>query len=686
MAGKRRQRRQLRVEKLDPRVVLHGAPALGVANMTLSFVPDGTDVAGQASSSFEAFDAAGIDWQAAVREAAQIWVEHANLNLGEVPDEGQPLGVSGPTRGDARFGDIRIATVPLASDVYSISIPHDDQQSGTWAGDILLNRNLMPLNADDLRGVLVHELGHVLGLQHSDDPSSPLFSHGIPDSVELTADDIDRLREIFGTRGPDGHELERANDSFKRATRIKHSSSWFDGQTALIVYGDIASATDRDTFFLKPLEDYSGPVTFRLQSRELSFLSGKLEVFDSRQRLLAQAEAVGQGDVVIQLPAPVGGEYYYLRVSSDDPRFDVGDFALVTVFDELQTVAPSVIDEVVRGHFETLEPDELQLLFGEAPRLNDDGLMNDTFATATSLRTTPGFPEQTRYEEIGSIVQPADQDYYSFKTPEELRDGQVLHVRLSALERNGLIPRVTVFDRGENPVASTLLVHGNGDSLLEVGDLEADKTYYVKVEAELPGGAYATGNYQLHVSFAEHPADRAVLAEGHVGGGVVNQSHTLYVAQTQMFHLGLETQQASPQPATVWLQVFDQTDRLVYQLASGGNEFRTAKSVLLVPGTYRIRVTAVSAGGELGPIRYRIVGDAPSIPIGTELDDPTTAPFEVTDTGFLYPGGITDPAPLLVTDPVPNTDAPTATDEPALTDPQLFYWYENWLASATLLP
>src|SRR5437660_12272343 len=74
-------------------------------NMTLSFVPDGTDAGGAPSSLFRTLNAYAptAAWETQILRAFQTWAMATNVNIGVVNDGGQALGSTGAVQGDARF-------------------------------------------------------------------------------------------------------------------------------------------------------------------------------------------------------------------------------------------------------------------------------------------------------------------------------------------------------------------------------------------------------------------------------------------------------------------------------------------------------------------------------------------------------------------------------------------------------
>ncbi|MCA9177970.1 MAG: matrixin family metalloprotease, partial [Planctomycetales bacterium] len=229
--------RRLSLERLDDRRLLAGdvfdfsTESSGAwqshADLTVSLVPDGTDVAGRDSQLFEKMGGLGdvAQWQEAVLRAFQVWSESANINFGVVADSGDPLGSPGLADGDARFGEVRIAAIPMSPDVLAVSVPLDALNSGTWAGDLLFNSLANFDSLDAVYKTALHEVGHLLGLSHSQDPASPMYAQ-LGDAMLPTDADVAELQQRYGSRRLDANEEEsQPNDTLKRATKIRSTGS-----------------------------------------------------------------------------------------------------------------------------------------------------------------------------------------------------------------------------------------------------------------------------------------------------------------------------------------------------------------------------------------------------------------------------------------------------------------------------
>ncbi len=122
----KRKKRTLHLEALQPRhlMTVESLAWDGASSLRLSFVPDGTRVANQVSDANAVLSqsAAGANWKESVAKAFQVWAQYAAINVGVVGDSGDPMGVAGPVHGDERFGEIRVAGIPMTSDTWAAAV------------------------------------------------------------------------------------------------------------------------------------------------------------------------------------------------------------------------------------------------------------------------------------------------------------------------------------------------------------------------------------------------------------------------------------------------------------------------------------------------------------------------------------------------------------------------------------
>jgi len=110
--------RRLSVEHLEDRLTpAWGVPWFDGTSLSLSFVPDGTNISGTPS---DPPIVARIDQPTPVASARYSGPTRPGRlrrtsTSGLVSDGGQPMGIAGPPQEDIRFGDIRIGSRPLFS-------------------------------------------------------------------------------------------------------------------------------------------------------------------------------------------------------------------------------------------------------------------------------------------------------------------------------------------------------------------------------------------------------------------------------------------------------------------------------------------------------------------------------------------------------------------------------------------
>ena len=691
------------------------APWTTPGRLTLSFGENGTDIGGYPNTLFKSFGSVltNQEIENLIIKAFQEWAVLASVNIGVVDDDvSVPFGSGGSTPFNDQVGDIRIGAVPMAGDVYAIAVEHDDLLSGGWAGTILFNSNAQFVDAQQFYAVALHEAGHILGLEHSDNLDSVMHPTAL--NTEFAAEDVVNIRELYGARNLDQYDSAgQSNNNMGNASDIEDSGS-IRGAAPTIAFGDIGDSNDVDYFVLEPRNDYENSLTrFRLINRELSTIDLKMTVTDEFGNqvgdALSKSGGGGQGDdfsITISNTDPETEYFVRIETNPGSPHA-VGSYALVTTFESgpfgkgpLDETTLSQIYPIIKRFFNFEYQEEIQELFcrgGNDCPIFDTGIdddhdpesgvpMNDTFGTATVLEPLLEFPEGDRFREIASLsTDLTDVDFYRVTAP----NCSSLFIELTAIETGGPICDVQLFDAAQNLVAGEILVNGNGELLIQYDGLTPGASYFVEVIADDPV-IFAVGNYQLDLKFCRPSIAVDILAMGELTGSKRVSVHSLYVARSQLFHWCLSPESKGNMPpelerATVWMSIINQEGQVVHRIATRPNEKRSARSVVLRPGSYSIRVTisfprSVSRRLDFS-IAYSIFGEALSDPTGPEIIDASNDPFAPCDklsNEFCYPNGQMSEEPFIIVDNdgfVPDN----LPQDPPWTVDNIWYWEANWL-------
>lgn len=681
-----RRSRRLTCEPLESRLALSGLPSgfTNPAGLTLSFAPDGTKVQDQPSSLVATLAGKNglTQWQADVARAFQTWAQYANLNVGIVPDGGQPLGLRGPTHSDPRFGDIRIAGVPLSADTTGEAIAEQRTIAGSWAGDVVLNMSAAWPTDARLFQVALHEAGHAFGLGHSADPNSPMFAHTGSPTSGPTATDIAQLQALYGPRRADIFEGSNGNDTVNRAARIPHAEAadGFDGTTPLVVYGDIQSAADKDVFLLPVLAGYHGPLTFQLWTAGISLLQGRISLLDKDGNVLDTAQSSSAlGDVLtLHLPAASDAKYHVRIEPVTSDAFAAGAYGLVVKYDSLITVTAAAIQTaVLSGHqWESKTDDSAAdvdlrklLVSGAVKPLADDQHQDDSTASGKALTAVFDTAAVRKFQFVGTISDAADLDVYRLRSQSTPSATRGLTVAVQTLESSGLVPQLTILDKNGQILPTTIIANGDGLVMVRAANIVANQDYFVQIAGNGP----AVGNYAVQASFDDVPIVRSLLTAGELSAAQPQQLATLYVARPQLFSFALASEPAvgASGEQTIWATVYDDQHRTVAFLGAAVGQFRSGDNVLLAPGTYHIRFDGRSAGGTLAAAAmFQFYADGISDPIGPPLVDPGTGGLFVCAPGststFCYPGlpPTTDPFATANTTQSQNDPLTTVTAPP----------------------
>lgn len=687
-------------EPLEHRFAMNGDPTnwLNAQSLTLSFAPDGTSVSGQPSALEQTMTAASLNqWQETIVRAFQTWAQQASINIGIVADGGQPLGIRGASHNDRRFGDIRIAGIPLSPDTFGEAIHESRTMVGTWSGDVVFNTNAPWTSEADLFSVALHEAGHVLGLDHSADPLSPMFKHGISQTAGPTAGDIAALQAVYGSRRPDIYEGAQGNETISKATRIPHSEpiDGFNGQTPLVVYGDIRNSTDKDVFELPVLPGYHGPLTFEFVTSGISLLSGRMAILDRHGNVLGQvATTAAMGDkVTFQLSAATDEKYYVQIDTPSSDAFSSGAYAVVTKYDQLLTTDAAAIEKSVLEGFRwqartddgDAEVDVRKLLApGGTPQLADDLHQDDSVGTAAVLQATLDTPAVKKFQFVGTISDAADVDLFRLRSQSAPSAARGLTVSVESLEQGGLIPAVSLLDKNGTNLPITLLTNGNGQVMLRAEGIQPNQDYFIQIS----GRAGTLGNYALSARFDDVAISRTSVLTGNLSADTPYQAATMYVARPQLFSFAMESQTAAVGIAPVWATVFDDKHRTVAFLGSEAGQFRSGLAVLLQPGTYFIEVEGRGDGGSGDPnASFIFFADRISDPVGPPILLPGTEPVFPIDpaTGLiLFPGQPPTAEPVVIVPP--SVPPPAPSPAPVIIPADIWFWPLDYLPTNPLNP
>jgi hypothetical protein len=325
-----------------------GVPWPDPEHLTLSFAPDGTHVGTQVSSLFRTLNATlpTQAWESALLRAFQTWADQAPIHIRVVHDSGLPLGTLGLKEGDPRFGDIRIAAVPLAADVVAIAEPYDPFVANTSVGDILLNSNYRfgqgAQQGYDLFTVLLHEAGHVFGLPDSDNPASAMFENFTHARTGLSSGDVDGLHALYGSPrsgGDDATTYPQTSVSLPGNVSLLLTTPGYVEHTYYEQIDTLAPTMPVQTYVIRSADIGAGltnVMTVAVRTADSTSPHYQVQVFDSQWNPLPATVLFNQaGSLEVRVPRVLSNQNYYVELTSGDVsvagvtnRFDaVVDFA-----------------------------------------------------------------------------------------------------------------------------------------------------------------------------------------------------------------------------------------------------------------------------------------------------------------------------------------------------------------------
>src|SRR5437870_3752085 len=120
-------RARLQLEALETRLVPYNVSGNAWPHpelITLSFMPDGTNLGGATSNLFATLNAKWSPsvWQYQFLKAAQAWAQQTNINFALVNDSGADSGGGSYEQGDPTMGDIRFGGYVSSSSILASGV------------------------------------------------------------------------------------------------------------------------------------------------------------------------------------------------------------------------------------------------------------------------------------------------------------------------------------------------------------------------------------------------------------------------------------------------------------------------------------------------------------------------------------------------------------------------------------
>jgi len=129
-------------------------------------------------------------YQGVISSAFDVWEEAANLSFTQVVGQTGDVIVGGGALVGSNtlgYGGFNVS--------YDSSVP---SFSSISSGFLDFDRDIDWSDSDILFGVALHEIGHVLGLKHSDDSNSMMYYLYSSDTNSLQPDDIAGIQYLYG--------------------------------------------------------------------------------------------------------------------------------------------------------------------------------------------------------------------------------------------------------------------------------------------------------------------------------------------------------------------------------------------------------------------------------------------------------------------------------------------------------
>lgn len=639
-----KRRKSLRFEQLESRDVMatFGVPWPDAHRLTISFVPDGTQLGSGASDLFATLDAQMPRdvWQGEILRAFQTWASAADVDFAVVSDDGSPLGTSGLAQHDPRFGDIRIAGGHTSSGVIAFGVPYNPVAGGTWAGDVVFGDSAnYTKSPTDLFSIALHEAGHVLGLDGSDDALSAMYDQAITSHTALSPTDVSNVTSLYGARVTANMTF---HSTMSQAVSISPYSEsigvGYTGSVPLVAYGQLNRLNDASYFkFDRPL-GYNGPITVRLETEGISLLQGRISVFDAKGNLVASdVQNADDASPTVTLSLSAQQSRFYIRIEGAAPGVtSVGRFAIGIAFDQVSTMTTERLVEILKLPLDGLSKSDIEKAL-EAPDdflINDDSDSTGSNSSAQTLKPLANDPFGRHYRVIGSVSERDSIDIYRIDAPKiaGVTSG-VLTLSVRGFDTNAASTSVVLLDDKGNRVPSRVLANGAGIFTIQATGVNLGRSYFVRVT----GQAGARGNYELSADVGTTPTITTDFAAGQLTNAAPSAQFNMIVAEDQVFQFLMSADSpTAPAGSTVRFELRDEAGSLVATFDGKVGQTVSGPSLLLRAGNYILTMEVPDSLGPSDEIAFTLFGTTLDDPVGPSIVNPTTNPVAPIKQTYTY--------------------------------------------------
>jgi hypothetical protein len=605
---------RLTVDQLEDRLT----PTWGIAwynpgSLSLSFVPDGTDVSGRPSSLHALLGPDSSAWQTEILRAFQTWAIETNINIGIVGDGGQAMGIAGLAQGDSRFGDIRIGARPLSETAGNKDLAATvgfDYSGGTWSGDFLIN-SLFPVGIGhtatqyDLFAVALHEASHSFGF--GDDATNPasVMWPGYTPWTGLTEFDVSAIQSLYGIRSADPFESATGNETTGTAFDLTQNGNL----TAFSA--DITRIGDVDVYrFTTPASSSITGLSIDLQAAGISLLTARVTVLDEQGNVVSSAVTVDplSNDLSIALADYQPSTTYFVKVEGAGTNvFSAGAYVLRLSY--------------------TGETHGNSFAFGSS-YVNSESAANDSLESAGALGFTSD-AHTAMFAAVGQIDSPADVDWYRITPTDLTNTSGTLTVGVLPTDARGLRPTVAVFDAQGVELDAVVVTNENGAFTVQLADQAPGTTYFLRVNAADPAGTNATGGYALAASLAPVEVTEFQGLNSSTLSASQNQLYsqmTLSGGKLTQFSLSA-TSAAGAVDSAVRVTVFNSAGQSIFSIVAEAGKALTTGTVWLSAGTYTVVFNAATRDGSaLEGLTFNLAARERSDPVDPYVEPPLGPP------------------------------------------------------------